>query len=700
MLASFEGVHSKRHKTAQRAAARFASECTSSSGGYRARQAVRAALRCMIVLTAAVAWAQQPELSQMSIEDLMNITVTSANKREQKLNETAAAVYIITQEAIQHSGMTSIPELLRMVPGMSVAQINASTWAISSRGSGGRFANRLLVLIDGRSVYTPTFSGVYWDVQDLMLEDIERIEVIRGPGATLWGANAVNGVINIITKKASESQGTLISTGLSLTDQRSAAVRYGGKLGQEGYFRVYGKYFLRDGLVYADGSGASDGWNEARGGFRGDYKISHRDNVTFQGDMYGGTVGQRSYLFGLNPLVSSVDEQVGLQGANLVGRWIRTSSERSEFSLQGYIDTTRRNELLIGQRVTTVDFEFQHHRALGQQHDMVWGLGYRRVDDKLRNSEWGGFIPAQQGTNLFSGFVQDEIALLKRRLRVTIGSKFEHNDYTGFEAQPNLRTWFAITPRHHVWASVSRAIRTPAQAEEDVQMNVSSGLVTPFGPMYLAKVFGNHTLTSEKLLAYEAGYRWEMSTWLTLDLAGFYNAYQDGTSAELGMPSLEMTPLPPHLLIPVELGNKNWQRAFGTETAVNVRIAKWWKVSASHTWEQINKNPSTLGGNVAMNGQFTGDTPHQIAAVRSTFLLPRNVDIDVATYYASRIVEPQVPGYTRLDVRLGWRPSRDLELSAGGQNLLEDQHAEYTPVLGLLSTEVRRNAYMRATWHF
>lgn len=658
---------------------------------------LRIALRIGLVLLAASCFAQQPDLSQLSIEDLMNITITSASKKEQKLNETAAAVHIITQEDIRHSGMTSIPELLRMVPGLSVAQIDANSWAITARGSNGRFANRLLVLIDGRSVYTPTYSGVYWEVQDVMLEDIERIEVIRGPGATMWGANAVNGVINIITKRAQDTQNTLISTGLSLTDQRFAGVRYGGKLGSDGYFRAYGKYLLRDGLVYADGSGAPDGWDMARGGFRGDYKVSWREIVTLQGDMYGGSAGQHSYLFGINPLLTVANEEIGLQGANLVGRWTRSSSERSEYTLLGYVDTTRRNELLIGQRVTTFVMEFQHHRALGERHDLVWGLGYRRIDDKVRNSQWGAFSPAEEGTNLFSGYVQDEIGLLKRRLRLTVGSKFEHNDYTGFEVQPNLRLGFSITPGQHVWAAVSRAVRTPSQAERDVQTNVFSAAL-PFGPPMLVRLFGSRGAVSEKLLAYEGGYRWQIGSRASLDVAGFYNAYDNSTSADVGTPYVEMT-LPPYVLLPIRVTNTNWQRAFGTEVALNVNVTRFWKLSASDSWLQVN-NSQSAGSSTAALTQFATETPRQLAGIRSTFFLPGHVDFDVASYYVGRLVMQQVPSYTRLDVRLGWRPSRQVEFSIGGQNLLQERHAEYGPVLGFLPTEVRRNAYMRAAWHF
>ncbi len=667
---------------------------------FRRNYWLRLALATCLVLCAVTCCAQETDLSNLSIEELMNITVTSASKKQQKLNETAAAVYIITQDDIRHSGMTSIPELLRMVPGLSVAQIDANTWAITARGFNGRFANRLLVLIDGRSVYTPTYSGVYWDSQDLLLEDIERIEVIRGPGATMWGANAVNGVINIISKRAQDTQGTLLTSGLSLTDQKFAGVRYGGGLGRDGSFRVYGKYFQRDGWVYGDGSGAEDGWDVARGGFRTDYALTRRDNLTVQGDIYGGTLGQQTYLFGLNPLLTSTREKVGIAGANLLGRWSRASSERSQFSLQSYIDTSRRDEMLVGQRVTTFDVEFQHHRVLGRRHDVVWGLGYQRVASWLGDSPWATFVPTWEGTNLFSSFAQDELRLWRERLRITIGSKFEHNDYTGFEVQPNLRVWLAITPQHHVWAAVSRAIRTPSEAERDVRMDVGSGTLADGTPI-LAQMFGDRSLVSEKLLAYEAGYRWQAGSRLSFDVAGFYNVFDDATSAQLAMPNFQMTPAPPHLLLPILIANANTQRSFGAELAIKLNVATWWKISGAETWQQVNQqSPVTNPSAGALGRQFSLETPHQQVNVRSSFFLPGHVELDVSSYYVSRLVEQQVPSYVRVDTRLGWRPSRQLELSIGGQNLLQDHHPEYGPVLGFLPTEARRNAYMRATWNF
>ncbi len=504
----------------------------------------RIRLGLMLVVLSAGCFAQERDLSQLSIEDLMNVKVTSVSKKEQKLGDSAAAIYVISQEDIRHSGMTSIPELLRMVPGLNVAQIDGNLWAVSSRGFNSQFASDLLVLIDGRTVYTPLYSGVYWDVQDLMLEDVDRIEVIRGPGAAVWGANAVNGVINVITKPAQDTQGGLISTAASTGEQRSAAVRYGGTLGSGRYFRVYGKFLKRDGLVYSDGSPSADGWDAARGGFRSDLQISGSDSLTAQGDFYHGNEGEHVTFSALDPMIYSANDLVQVEGGNLLGRWKHVSSARSDFSLQAYFDNTQREEYLLGARVSTFDLEFQHHRLLGEHQEILWGLNYRRVEDSLRGSPTVTFGQNHEGTNLFGGFVQDEIGLLSHRLRVILGSKVEHNDYTGFEVQPSARALFALTPKHRLWAAVSRAVSTPSQAERNTDLCVSS-FTTPSGIATLVNFMGNPRLSSEQLLAYDGGYRWEATSRISLDLAGFYDFYHDMDAVVPGSPV--MIPVPPTL---------------------------------------------------------------------------------------------------------------------------------------------------------
>lgn len=606
---------------------------TAVSGAALSRPAWLGLVCLALTLTAV---AEPADLSQLSIDDLMNIRITSVAKREQKLLESPAAVYVITQEDILHSGVTSIPEALRMVPGLSVAQIDGNIWAISARGFNGQFANKLLVLIDGRSVYTPLYSGVYWEVQDLLMEDVDRIEVIRGPGATMWGANAVNGVINIITRSSQDSQGGLVTTGASTAEQRFGGMRYGAKLRPDAYVRFYTKYFKRDGELYPGGQRSPDGWDATRGGFRTDFQTSQRDFFTWQGDIYQGTAGQHVTLVAPAPLPYSADDSVVTSGGNLLGRWRHVTSERSEFSVQTYFDSARREEIALGQRLDTFDIEFQHHWLAGQRHEIVWGTGYRRVTDQLRISPTVSFASTAEGTNLFSGFVQDEISFLDRRLRLTLGSKFEHNDYTGLEVQPNLRGWLAISRRHQLWAAVSRAVRTPSRAERDLRLNLATSPL-PDGAFALVSGFGNPDLTSEKLMAYEAGYRAEVSSRFSLDLATYYNNYADLSSFALQPSRVETEPAPPHLLVPFQFGNHLRAEGFGTELAANLNPTRFWKMTAAHTWLRLMlRYPPSAPVN-PVEQSFKGETPAQQFNVRSSFYLPPQLRVRCSRLLRGRV---------------------------------------------------------------
>jgi iron complex outermembrane recepter protein len=639
--------------------------------------------------------AQERDLSSLDLEDLVNIKVTSVSKKEQRLLDTPAAIYVITQEDIRHSGMTSIPELLRLVPGVNVAQIDGNIWAITARGYNGEFANKLLVLIDGRSVYTPLYSGVYWEVQDLLLEDIDRIEVIRGPGAAVWGANAVNGVINILTKRASDTPCGLFTTGFSTAEQRFGGFRYGDRLAHVGDFRLFAKYSKRDGLAYPTGQRSVDGMEVYRGGFRVDSQLGNNDSLTWQGDTYQGTVGQHVDLPGLDPLVYSANEVVDIAGGNLLTRWSHRYSTGSDFLLQAYLDTTRRSELLIGQRVTTFDLQFQQRHPLGGRQEVVWGLGYRRTADRLRNTATAQFTPDREQTNLFSGFVEDEIALVPQRLWITAGSKFEHNDYTGAEVQPMLRLSYAATARHHFWAAASRAVRTPSRAERDVRVTLSS-MTLPTGGTVLVALFGNRQLVAEKLWAYEAGYRWQSGLRASLDVATFYNRYKSIESVAVQAPFLETVPSPAHLLVPVQNVNLGGSTTMGTEAVLKFKINEFWRLSSGYSWLEVRDER----GSSSLGQQFTFESPRHQYNLGSSFYLPRGFTFDMNTFYVGGLARQQVPSYVRLDMHLGWNATEKLRLSVGAQNLLEPQHPEYRLVYLVRATEVRRSAYLQVSWAF
>jgi iron complex outermembrane receptor protein len=636
----------------------------------------------------------------MSLEDLMNIEITSVAKKEQKLFRSASAVYVVTQEEIRRSGVTSIPEVLRLVPGLIVARIDANKWAVSARGFNGGFANKLLVLIDGRSVYTPLFAGVYWDVQDTLLEDVERIEVIRGPGATVWGANAVNGVINIITKRAEETQGALMTMGAGTQERGLGGGRYGGKLGANAHYRIYSKYFSQDEFAPLPGENAADEWDVLRGGFRIDWAISSSNSLTLQGDVYNGDAGARVQTTSLSPPFTPIlDKRIKTAGGNILGRWQHTFSNTSELLLQLYYDRSERGHIPTREDRDTFDLDLQHHFAWGKRHDIVWGLGYRATADKLGGSFTVSFDPEHRADNLFSGFVQDEILLAGDQLRLTLGSKLEHNDYTGCELQPSVRLLWTPDTRRTAWAAISRARRTPARSEDDIRINVAA-FPGADGPLTLLSLFGNRKLRCEDLIAYELGYRTQPKKNISLDITAFYNFYDHLRSNEPGIPFFESSPLPPHLVLPMVFDDKMHGEAYGVESVAHWTPTKWWKLTASHSWLQVqlHRDPSSPGG--TEEGEEGEDPEHQFQ-LRSYLNLPRNLEFDTALYYVDGLVGLNIPSYTRLDARLGWHPAQNLRLSVGVQNLLDNRHLEFTDISGgFVSTEVKRTLYGRVTLEF
>jgi iron complex outermembrane receptor protein len=403
---------------------------------------------------------------EMSLEELLDVQVTSVSKRPQSLSDAAAAVFVITNEDLRRSGVRNIPDALRMVPGINVARIGSNKWAVTARGFNGRFANKLLVLVDGRTVYSPTFSGVYWEALDLMLEDVERIEVIRGPGATLWGANAVNGVINIITRHAADSQRGLVSAGVGSEERGFAAARYGARLAEGTYGRLYAKAFERDAFAFPGGRGAGDGWQALRGGFRVDSQFSGQDGLTLEGDIHSADIDQQIVLPQLAaPFVRQVADTASVAQGNIMVRWDHTASADSGWTLQAYYDHFARDEVFLDERRDTFDLELTYRVVSDRLHSVVWGSGYRLTRDEFDPTPIVDVVPDSRTDQLFSAFVQDQIELVDDRLWLTLGSKFEHNDYTGFELQPSARLGWTLDARNKLWASISRAVRTPSRGD-------------------------------------------------------------------------------------------------------------------------------------------------------------------------------------------------------------------------------------------
>jgi iron complex outermembrane receptor protein len=606
-------------------------------------------------------------LKKLSVEQLMDIEVTSVSKRPEKLSETASAIQVVTADDIRRAGATSLPEALRAASNLEVAQIDSRQWAISARGFNNVFADKMLVLIDGRSVYTPLYAGVYWDVQDTMLEDLDRIEVISGPGATQWGANAVNGVINLTTKGAKDTQGSLVTAGGGSELRSSAAARYGGQIAPGVYYRVYAKYFDRGDSVRTNGNKSNDAWRAGQVGFRTDWDAAAGNQFTLQGDGYDGTEGQTG------------PDNIRVNGADVLGRWSRTLAENSDIKLQAYYDRThRRIPGSFTQNIDTYDLDFQHRCPFGAAHDLVWGLNYRLVNDGVQNTPANAFLPPRVKRQWFSGFLQDEIALVPDRLHATLGTKVEHNDYTGFEIQPSIRLAWRPAKTQTVWTALSRAVRTPSRIDRD--------LFSPATPPF--RIAGGKNVVSEKLLAGEFGYRVQLEPSLALSLATFYNAYDDLRSLE---------PLTPPLAFPVEASSGLRGHSGGAELTADWRVTGAWRLRAAWTELRVRSEPQPGTRDRSTRDSIARDPNHQIF-LRSQLDLSARWEWDLALRYVSAIGNQNLPGYTEADARLGWRPTPRWELSLDGQNLLHAHHPEFNGPGA--RREIQRGFFGKAVWRY
>jgi iron complex outermembrane receptor protein len=626
------------------------------------------------------------ELKHMSVEELMDIQVTSVARHPESLRQAGAAIQVITREDIRRSGATSIPEALRLAGNLEVARKNAHDWGISARGFNSALANKLLVMIDGRTVYTPLYSGVFWDAQDYLLEDIDRIEVISGPGGTLWGANAVNGVINIITRSAADSQGLYAEGGGGTQLRGLAGARYGGKLERDVSFRVYAKYFDRDDEALPDGRRAADSWHRAQAGFRLDSAASSADTFTAHGDFYAGHEGVNT------------GGAAQTAGGNLVGRWSHVVAEESDFSLQVYYDRTHLLipivpfvlngiELapagILHDDLSTYDTDFQDRFSLGKRHHIVWGAGYRFSHDVVENAPAVAFLPTMLDRKLFSAFVQDEIALAAT-LALTFGSKVEHNDYTGFEFEPTVRLQWTWRPNQTLWSAISRAARTPSRIDRD--------LAEPAPPAQLI-LRGGSTYGSEYVTAYELGYRGAISSRMTGSLSAFYNEYRDVRS----------TSITPGTVIPLFFSNNLAGHTDGVELDARCQLADFWSVQVAYDFlqERLHVRPGQFDLGHAQNE--TADPRHQ-AAVRSSMTLAAHLELDASLRWVDTLrpqsgpVIAEVPSYFELDTRIGWVMKR-LELALVGQNLLHGRHAEYG-FADPTREDIKRSVYGKISWRY
>lgn len=619
------------------------------------------------------------DLRDLSIEELLNIEVTSVTLKEARQIDSPAAISVLSHDDIQRSGATSLADALRLVPGLHVASVNSSQHSISARGFSSVFSNKMLVLVDGRAVYSPLFAGVFWDLQQQMLDDLDRVEVIRGPGGAIWGANAMNGVINVVSQSADKTQGLHSYLGGGNVHQTLAGVRYGGTIGEDLYYRVFASYNRTDDFLTATGAAAGDEWQSMQGGFRFDYLPSSDIQATWQGDatfldLYGGASSAYN--------------------ANTLARWKKTFSERSNFEVQTYYDRTARDEMQRASSVTdTFDIRFKHQFGLGESHSITWGGGYRWAHSTLAQISPRLAVRRDElNLNLFSFFVQDEWEVVPKLLTLVGGAKVEHNDYTGIEVQPSLRAVSKPGKGQTLWASVSRAVRTPSAVEGQGIFGIPNGspFAAPGGP-YVPTVVGTADPGAEVLWAYELGYRVQPQKQLSFDLAAFYNRYTDlsgigGFSRFIPGVPVGTAEMPFQNLMSAE--------TYGGELSMTAVPTKRWRLTTNYSLIFANfhgplaSNPEGLERNI----------PTTQVSIRSSHDITDKLSVDVQLRYVDQI--DTVRAYLTADVRLLYRVNDRLDLSIVGQNLLQDQHLEQAQQLFTQTTAVPRGVYGKVTWRF
>ncbi len=622
----------------------------------------------------------------------MELEVTSVSKSEQSFESSAAALAVVTSERIRRSGATHVAEALRGVPGLHVARRNASTWAVSARGFSSTNSEKLLVLSDTRSIYTPLFSGVFWDMQDYVLADIDRIEVIRGPGAALWGSNAVNGVVNITTKSAMDTQGTLIESTVGTEDRAIFAVRHGARTSEGVHFRVFAKYAERDDTLHT--SDSPDDAHLGSFGFRSDWTMDGRNSVTLQGGLYDGSIGQ------LAPSVTIIgregpqgDLKAKVSGGNILGRWRHQFDNGSELQVRAYYDRTRRDDDSFYDELDTVDLDLDHRFALARRVEGLWGVNYRRTSNRNLGKGIFALDPALSDDELLSAFVQVQ-ARIGETIRLTAGTKWEENDFSGSELQPGARAVWEVAERHTLWAAVSKAARIPTRLERDIAIDVSDPAGNP-----VVRLLGNRNFKAEDLVAFEAGYRWRPTGRLHLDLAIFENHYDKLSSLEFGSPFVD--PADGRTVIPIRNENLTSGRARGAEVLVTASPSERWNMSASYAYHHLSLDPT--GQDLNRGVYYDGATPRHQFALSSYLTLPGGFEFDAhfRRHTALRRLpeDPSgggIPGYSELDLRLAWRASDRVELAVVGQNLLQSSHLEFGAPAA--RGEIQRSVYAKLTW--
>lgn len=625
---------------------------------------------------------------QLSPEQLLNIQVTSASRKKENVSDVASAVYVITDEDIRRSGVQTIPEALRMAPGVQVARSDSNSWAISIRGFNSVLANKLLVMIDGRTVYNPLFAGTYWEIQDLVLEDVDRIEVVRGPGGALWGANAVNGVINIITKSAQQTQGTLLTAAYGTEERGTMQGRYGGMFGDENAYRISAKYYNRDDFDSPSGGSANDDWE----GYRTSFRMDTSDNMMFQGSVYRVLNQQNVSVPSLTPPYAfTTAEVMDSRGAHLLGKIEREKSNGGMVSVQTYLDYTEREQVLLDDERIIADIEVQYNLPKTDRHEWIMGGGYRMTYDNLKNTSSVVFDPRSRTDNLLQYFLQDKITLKPDEWYLTLGSRFELNDYTGFEVQPNARLQWHPDQNQMLWTSVSRAVRTPSRLEDDLTQTLSVSPPGGFGPGATAiTLLPNSEIEAENLVAYEIGYRTQITSDVSLDATAFYNKYSDYIDFGFLTPTAGV--------FPVQYINAGEAESFGFELAGDWNVSDSLKLSATYSYLDLEVSIENEGG-FNLDAEERQSPSHQ-ATLRASWNVNERLSVDPSLYFTDDLPDYDVDEYVRLDLNVGWKINENIHFNVIGQNLLDSDHREFGNATSLNAAEIDRSVFGKVTWEF
>jgi iron complex outermembrane recepter protein len=649
---------------------------------------------------------QPPDLTQNSIEDLMKTKISSVGKKEARVLDVPAAVYVVTREEIRSAEARSIPDALRLVPGMEVNQIDASIFDVGIRGFDERFSNKMLVMIDGRSLYSPIFGGIYWDSINLVMDDIDRIEVIRGPGGSLWGTNAVNGTVNIITRSSQATLGIMVTDRSSSDTPISLTARYGGQVGRLGTYRIFSKYADAFGTQDETGHWAGDAWHFLHGGFRSDLKLREHDMLLLEGDVYGGSFGEpliQQLL--VAPFKATVGGKNSVSGGSALARWTHGYANGQETQVQLYYAIEDRDATERPDNLSTVDVDVQHHFHIGSRQDIVGGAGYRYSQVYAPATPFLAITPASQNYPLFSAFIQDEIALVANRLSLTVGGKTEHNRFTGFDFQPSLRLLWRPVERQAVWAAVSKAVKIPNLLNTSMDRLLSASPGPLPGEVDITTYIGNPKYQDERVLCFESGYRLQLKR-LSIDTAGFVNRYDNAETTESLAPVLHAGS-PGYMEYPTQWANNDYGRSYGAEGAANWNVIPRWNLTASYSWLKIELRTASRSNDTSTATGFNTGTATNRFGLRSTFSLLKTLQFNTLAQFAGPLpssdmhdLAPAVPAYYRLDSNLQWHIGDYVRMDIGGQNLLVPRQAQFGGGNGAIQTLSPRNFFGKFTYVF